>query len=66
MKMKIIDFTIAVIFAVAILVLIFFWACEYDPLATILAFLILGVSGLATILQYQKLKELEDLEKGNH
>lgn len=63
MKKKIIDMTVALVFAVSILVLIFFWACEYDPIVTVLAFLVLGVSGLATILQYQKLKELEQMEK---
>ena len=63
MKMKFVDVGISVLFVVALAVIYFFWGCHLDLYVTILALLILAVTGLTTYVQYRKLKELETEEE---
>ena len=63
MKMKFVDIGVSVLFVVALAVIYFFWGCHLDLYVTILALLILAVTGLTTYVQYKKLKELEPEEE---
>lgn len=58
MKMKYVDIGVSVLFIIALAVIYFFWGCHLDLYVTILALLILAVTGLTTYVQYRKLKEL--------
>ena len=63
MKMKFVDVGVSVLFVVALAVIYFFWGCHLDLYVTILALLILSVTGLTTYVQYKKLKDLETEEE---
>lgn len=63
MKMKFVDVGVSLLFVVALAVIYFFWGCHLDLYVTILALLILAVTGLTTYVQYKKLKELETEEE---
>ena len=59
MKMKYVDIGVSVLFIAALVVIYFFWGCHLDLYVTILAAVIIAVTGLTTYMQYKKLKELE-------
>lgn len=61
-NMKKLDFIMLLLFLVALLVISFFWKCHYDPIVTALGILIAVVSGLTTLVQYKKIKELSSEE----
>lgn len=63
MKMKFVDVGVSLLFVVALAVIYFFWGCHLDLYVTILALLILAVTGLTTYVQYKKLKDLETEEE---
>ena len=63
MKMKFVDVGVSLLFVVALAVIYFFWGCHLDLYVTILALVILAVTGLTTYVQYKKLKELETEEE---
>ena len=58
MKMKYVDIAVSIIFVVALVVIYFFWKCQLDLYATILAGIILVITGILKFLQYKKLKKL--------
>lgn len=58
MKMKYVDIGISVLFVAALAVIAFFWGCHLDLYVTILAGLIIAVTGLTGFMQYKKMKEL--------
>ncbi len=62
MKRKILDIAVPVIFVLVLIVFCFFWDCELDLYMTILAGVVLLVTGLTTYLQNKKIKELEESE----
>lgn len=62
MNMKKLDFAMLLLFLVALFVISFFWKCHYDPIITVLGILIAVVSGLTTLVQYKKIKELSSEE----
>ncbi len=57
--MKKIDITAMIIFLAALIVLAFFWGCEYDPIVTAFGSIILVASAAATYLQNKKMNQLE-------
>ena len=58
MKMKYVDIGVSVLFIAALVVIYFFWGCHLDLYVTVLAALIIAVTGLTAYLQYKKMKEL--------
>lgn len=58
MKMKYIDISVSVLFIAALVVIYFFWGCHLDFYVTLLAMIVIAVTGLTTYMQYKKLKEL--------
>ena len=58
MKMKYVDIAVSILFAVALVVIYFFWKCQLDLYVTILAGIILAITGILKYLQYKKLKKL--------
>ena len=63
MKMKYVDIGVSVLFIAALVVIYFFWGCHLDLYVTVLAAVIIAVTGLTTYMQYKKLKELETEEE---
>lgn len=61
-KMKKLDISILIIYIAALVVLSFFWGCQYDPIVTVFGAVIAAVSALATYVQYKKMKELSNEE----
>ena len=58
-KMKYVDIAVSVVFIIALVVIYFFWGCKLDMYLTVLAGIIIAVSGITTYVQYKKLKELD-------
>lgn len=58
--MKKIDITALAAFVLALVILSFFWGCEYDPVVTALGGIIILVSAITAYLQNKKIKELEN------
>ena len=62
-KMKYVDITVSVVFILALVVIYFFWGCKLDMYLTVLAGIIIAVSGITTYVQYKKLNELDSDEE---
>lgn len=62
-KMKYVDITVSVVFILALVVIYFFWGCKLDMYLTVLAGIIIAVSGITTYVQYKKLSELDSDEE---
>lgn len=60
MKMKYVDISVSVLFVLALIVIYFFWGCEIDVYAAIIAGIVLVITGLVTYIQYKKMKELTE------
>ena len=54
--MKKVDIFVKVGFVIALAVIYFFWRCEYDPMVTILALVILLGASALTYFQYKKIQ----------
>ena len=66
-KMKYVDIAVSVVFIIALVVIYFFWGCKLDMYLTVLAGIIIAVSGITTYVQYKKLNELDsDVEQLNN
>lgn len=63
MKMKYIDVAVSIIFVLALIVIYFFWGCKWDLYITILAGVIIIITGISKYVQYKKLKELASQEE---
>jgi len=63
--MKKLDYGTLIVFLVALIVISFFWKCEFDSVVTIIAIIIAGITGFATHTQYKKIQELSDAEEDN-
>lgn len=61
--MKRIDALVPVLFIISLVVIYFFWGCHLDLYVTILAGMIILVTGLTTYLQNKKIKELTSKEE---
>jgi len=57
--MKKVDIAAMVVFLAALIILAFFWGCEYDPIVTAFGGIILAASAAATYLQNKKMNQLE-------
>lgn len=57
-KMKYVDIAVTVLFILALVIIYFFWGCHLDLYVTILAALVIAITGLTTYMQYKKIKEL--------
>ena len=62
-KMKYVDIAVSVVFIIALVVIYFFWGCKLDMYLTVLAVIIIAVSGITTYVQYKKLSELDSDEE---
>ena len=62
-KMKYVDIAVSVVFIIALVVIYFFWGCKLDMYLTVLAGIIIAVSGITTYVQYKKLNELDSDEE---
>ena len=60
--MKKLDIAIKRLFVIALLVIYFFWKCEYDLIVTIIAGIVIAGASVLTYFQYKKLDELEEIE----
>ena len=60
--MKYVDIGVSVLFITALVVIYFFWGCHLDLYVTVLAAIVIAVTGLTTYMQYKKLKDLEGEE----
>lgn len=60
--MKKLDIMIKPIFVLILAIIYFFWKCEYDLIATLIAGIIIVAASFMTYFQYKKLKELEGAE----
>ncbi len=60
--MKKLDIAIKPLFVIALLVIYFFWKCEYDLIVTIIAGIVIAGASVLTYFQYKKLNELEEIE----
>lgn len=60
--MKKVDIGVMVAFVLSLVVIFFFWGCEYDPIVTALGGVIVLVSAVTTYLQYKKIDELEEVK----
>ena len=56
--MKKLDIAIKPVFIIALLIIYFFWKCEYDPLVTVLGLIILAGASVLTYMQFHKIDEL--------
>lgn len=64
-KMKVLDLSVSLLFVASLIVIYFFWGCHLDLYVTVLAALIIAVTGLTAYLQYKKMKELGADEQEN-
>ena len=60
--MKKLDIAIKPVFIIALLIIYFFWKCEYDLMVTVIAGIVMIGASVLTYFQYKKLGELEDRE----
>ncbi len=58
MKMKYADILVSVLFILALIVIYFFWGCKLDLYITIIAGIVIAITGLTTYMQYKKINEL--------
>jgi len=58
MKMKYVDMSVTILFAVALFIIYFFWGCHLDLYVTLLACLVIGTSVLTAYVQNKKINEL--------
>lgn len=59
-KMKYVDVAVPVLFVLALIIIYFFWGCRLDLYVTVLAAVIIAITGLTTYFQYKKMKELTE------
>ena len=59
--MKKVDIFVKVGFVIDLAVIYFFWRCEYDPMVTILALVILLGASALTYFQYKKIDEMTEI-----
>lgn len=62
-KGKVMDILVTCLFVSALVILYFFWKCKWDPIITLIAGIILVVTGFISYKQYKKLNELEKAQK---
>ncbi len=60
--MKKLDIAIKPVFIIALLIIYFFWKCEYDLMVTVIAGIVMIGASVLTYFQYKKLGELEETE----
>ncbi len=60
MKMKLIDIAVPAIFVIALIIIYFFWGCQFDLYIAILAGIVVLVTVLTTYMQNKKITELEE------
>ena len=60
--MKKLDIAIKPVFIIALLIIYFFWKCEYDLMATVIAGIVMIGASVLTYFQYKKLGVLEETE----
>jgi len=60
--MKKVDIGVMVAFVLSLVVIFFFWKCEYDPIVTALGGVIVLASAVTTYLKYKKIDELEEVK----
>ena len=60
--MKKLDIAIKPVFIIALLIIYFFWKCEYDLMVTVIAGIVIIGASVLTYFQYKKLGELEETE----
>ena len=58
MKMKYVDVAVSIIFVLALIVIYFFWGCKLDLYITLLAGVVIVITGISKYVQYKKIKEL--------
>lgn len=58
MKMKYVDWSVSIVFILALVVIYFFWGCHLDLYVTALATVIIAVTSIVKFAQYKKIKEL--------
>lgn len=63
--MKYVDIAVTVIFILALVVIYFFWGCEWDLYATILIGIVITVSVLIGHAQNKKINEYEEKEESS-
>ena len=61
--MKKLDIAMKPVFIIVLLIIYFFWKCEYDLIVTIIAGIVILGASLLTYSQYKKLGELEESEE---
>lgn len=61
--MKYVDVGVNVLFIASLIVIYFFWGCYLEFYVTVLAVIIIAVTGLTTYLQYGRLREPEEEKK---
>lgn len=65
-KMRMIDIAVTLIFIAALVVIYFFWGCEWDLVVTLIAAAIVVVAGFIAHSQHKKISELDpDAEEKN-
>ena len=60
--MKKLDIAIKPVFIIALLIIYFFWKCEYDLMVTVIAGIVMIGASVLTYFQYKKLGEIEETE----
>ena len=63
MKMKFVDVAVSIIFVLALIVIYFFWGCKLDLYITLLAGVVIVITGISKYVQYKKIKELTSEEE---
>ncbi len=61
--MKYLDIAVLVIYAVSLVGMAFVWQCGLDPIVTVIGAAVLGVGGLVTYVQYQKMGVFDNNKK---
>ena len=63
MKMKFVDVAVSIIFVLALIVIYFFWGCKLDLYITLLAGVVIVITGISKYMQYKKIKKLTSEEE---
>ena len=63
MKMKFVDVAVSIIFVLALIVIYFFWGCKLDLYITLLAGVVIVITGISKYVQYKKIKKLTSEEE---
>ena len=58
MKMKFVDVAVSIIFELALIVIYFFWGCKLDLYITLLAGVVIVITGISKYVQYKRIKKL--------